>query len=1108
MLHERDRRAGGALIVCVCLLAVLAVLAAIFSRLMVLERGSARNYQSSVQARLAAEAGVERAVASIVADLRSGKLEDAKAAWRYYGEDVDRDDVADQGEDQNLNGVLERSNCPLLEAPAPSYAVSGKPYSGELSRPGLPRGWTVRYKLKVIDCNAMINLNNDYPNFYRLLDTFGIMLKDYLALDRDVIHSVEFGKRPNGQPILGGEAIVKYRDTLPGKVFRSREDLLPILPRGWTDLGLMESFLTVHGWRDDNEFLDKKRQIEGYNVPWWEYWWGPAHLQAVPRYPIHVNVADKVVLDSVNGTATGQYPAETPQRDFFWGPGVQPVSGGARCRTKESDYRIFAHGWWWSPYGGGAKWWSQMLVDHRRGKEVDANGDDLMQAAEDEIRNGWPDPGPFRMAQDYANMPRRVDHCGYEFMASAFTPHSPVMRYNPDFMPASFHHGGGGGLSFQWGSRFLSDKTTVGVVVPEWCFRPYGWFEITSLGLVQDDAGNIVASRTIRTVSHVFHALEQQTQKDFLSKPAKDASWKSGEAYPSEPWTNADANVRLFRTTTFPENAWDSAPAQGGKFDAKKAEPCMGGVMPTSIDWTLSNEIFFASFKADARAEKGPGGQDPTQGANQGGKHLEGVPMGNSTFATGSDLFTDGIHHHRYRGRSTTYPNAGFKSMRPDKGMHEFWWKCDSQYYPGEILTAFFPADPSVEATASTEGIQHRVFLAYVPYRTNAFQGLLSLPPTNVTPEHYYRWWNWGPLVDPGVLAMPVLVAERVFYAAQLDTQTGNIHGRDTGYLDLTTTASYANGLYAFTAANWVDYEYVPLLNWGRDQMWHQIRVNWKDGTDLELYVDGVRAPYRRTWPRSVWAQGGIVLPFWGSAQMKAEIHVGGVNLQEVKNGVGFKAWDPAFKWGPGGKYWAYPTPMWFMGTNGSDGTNHRHCGTIDNLRIFADPTNSPYSGRYMVTQLPDSTWNYGAYRNDVRLPIDATRLVRVAWDQWQPTYDPRIRSDQYLTGRHIKPADRPRVSLEVTTKAGSLKMDERTMCAAPYSLTADEAARIARGEGYSVDYPVEPGEVFFYAAHFQYRKLGGGSTFPHSLHVAPILESVTFFYTTRSPAFLAWEEF
>ncbi len=1122
--QRRNPRRAAAVIISMGMLLVLAVLAVSFARIMVPERDGARNFALTTHARFASHAGIEAAFARLRSDAPTGVLDDIGGEWRYFGEDANRDFVSDVGEDVNVNGLVERDECPIAEAVSPSYQVSGQPYSGLVDVPGLPSGWTVRYKLRVVDSQSMVNLNENKA-WWWYYQHLGIGIKKHLAMSRDVIGQMRYGGKS------GHEALLLYRDTLPGRVFTDRKQLVPILEKGEADLAILAPYVTTNSWRDVKTY----REANGE-------WEGPANLVSEPTYPVNINTATRPVINAVISGAATWFTLRSTQSDSRIRDATGKYYGFAdhqsrrfRAYSGSGNYdhwswRHWGWAWYWETWEEGFETWTPPIHQRRIGQEVDSDGSGAAEAGEDTNGNGNLDSGPFRSSQDWSAFVTHydgVDDEWWESMRAGLNPEGMVNRYNPEWVPCLGFDDADGVRKFYYENYGSGDRTRMYRNGPTWCFRSHGYFEVESLGEVVDADGNVVARYRTDVDARVFYPLVQTSQKDFLSAPEPGKTWKTNGTYPSLPWSAQVAASWLGNQTTYPENIWDNA---NGSADAtpSKADEFLGGIHAGARGYSSflagPDCLFAADFKSSFDAEKAaPGTATPTVGKNinSGGaaatRVRENTTVGKLRNATASDLYIDGLYVDPFRGRHCTYANPDFANVQPDEGSLEFWWKPYTLHYPGDLFTAIFPGDPSVETGVSTEGSVLRVYLAYIACQTTDFQWFLPWLLPFKSSDRPIRFYNWAGTNVVDVMTVPVLVAERIYYTAVTDMETGLIHGRAAGGLrtlgptsvtDPTAPATYGsfgNGTILCTMP-FAYYELYPLTNWAKDKMWHHVAIDWADkaatgGAWLSLYVDGVKAPYQTT---VVPDSNDVCLPFWDLESMVPEIHVGGISMTEVPRVA--RTYAPTFVHGSDPALVAikWPDPQTYSGGYNSP-YRWTTASTIDSLRIYSDPTHVMSHERY---------FGGPGYFNVVQFPTDATKVISISFDQQVPLFDPdNYRDDTYKHGLYLRPEERPYVELELfydVSFDGTPTVDFNSpdmltirpdVLKSQFGMTDEEAALAARSGGIPLDREIAPNEQWGWDALFHW---------PDDVaarQTTPILESVTFFYVTRTAQILRWEE-
>ncbi len=199
-----------ALILTVGILAILALIAVGFSAFTRLELRATENFVNLLKAELLAEAGIARAIA----DLKYHNT---------YGAKVDPYDT-ELDPWYYASGV----NTDLASASSPSYG-SDINYGGG------------SYRLKVIDCAALININCALP-------------------DADAESDLENMLKELGLASAQAQNLIAVRKTLPGGVFSSKEEIKLVSGIGQARYEAIKDFITLWG-DDDDGIIDIDKSI-------------------------------------------------------------------------------------------------------------------------------------------------------------------------------------------------------------------------------------------------------------------------------------------------------------------------------------------------------------------------------------------------------------------------------------------------------------------------------------------------------------------------------------------------------------------------------------------------------------------------------------------------------------------------------------------------------------------------------------------------------------------------------------------------------------------------------------------------------------------------------
>ncbi|MDI6732650.1 MAG: hypothetical protein QME51_06910 [Planctomycetota bacterium] len=306
----------------------------------------------NIRAKMLAQQGMETAINKL-RDLDFTALVDLKAekeggSWYYYGEDLDKNNLLNKGEDINNNKVLDIETCLLNSALRPSFALTdtgdnplsiylqdGRKmgYSGELSQ--TYEGGKDIYILKVIDSNSQININSDDKGSQQLLNNLGYILGISAEIPGGQLGNYLFEKRSilpvsrlagqAGQPPCPPEADSRpegLRDSGQGSRkktasdrFKVKEELLNFLPQNVYNK--LKHYVTLYGQPDGSVIKPSPRRVpertsslpslqKGIDIFSWKEM-TPVTLTLETRYPININTASKPVLMAVLANLEGVY---------------------------------------------------------------------------------------------------------------------------------------------------------------------------------------------------------------------------------------------------------------------------------------------------------------------------------------------------------------------------------------------------------------------------------------------------------------------------------------------------------------------------------------------------------------------------------------------------------------------------------------------------------------------------------------------------------------------------------------------------------------------------------------------------------------------------------
>lgn len=230
------------------ILTLLSMISAVFLTNSAIEKSISHAYSDELRAKMAAQSGVEEAIARLTFIANRGWFQngDLDTTWMYFG-------------DQLNEKLPPNLSTPLEKAKNPSFAVEqdGNPYSGN----NTPRYKTVNGKQlgftgsvystyteegdifisKVLDCQGMINVNDGTE--YNILHPVNQNLKRILNI---------LGSQPAiGVPALG-DTLVANR---PPVGYSSKIEILRALGYDNTKFNKVRDFLTCYSWSNNSVAL-------------------------------------------------------------------------------------------------------------------------------------------------------------------------------------------------------------------------------------------------------------------------------------------------------------------------------------------------------------------------------------------------------------------------------------------------------------------------------------------------------------------------------------------------------------------------------------------------------------------------------------------------------------------------------------------------------------------------------------------------------------------------------------------------------------------------------------------------------------------------------------
>src|SRR6266540_2592118 len=197
-----SREDGAILIIAIGVLTLLAILGATFAHLMRLEKQATRNYLDSQEVDLVTDSALE----TVIAELRGAdnwrSFTPYRVPWLYKL--VKIDDLAHGLEPLDSDNVKDWEV--LSEKQKQRY----------------------RYKAKVIDTSAQININGKQDSLGRMLDNLAKAIVRSTRLKYSEQNPLYTGPRQSGE-LLKGIQIIQFRNKLEGNRFRSKTQLRELI---------------------------------------------------------------------------------------------------------------------------------------------------------------------------------------------------------------------------------------------------------------------------------------------------------------------------------------------------------------------------------------------------------------------------------------------------------------------------------------------------------------------------------------------------------------------------------------------------------------------------------------------------------------------------------------------------------------------------------------------------------------------------------------------------------------------------------------------------------------------------------------------------------------
>lgn len=243
------QKSGIALIMAVGILAVIALVAVGFSAFTRLELRATENYADQLKAEFIAEAGIANAIKEL-------KYGTAGAKYDPY------DTVADTWYYQGNSGEENPVDVELKDAALPSFGAAEDFGGGQ-------------YKLKVVDCAGLINVNAPLPDTNAEDEMKNTLEALALAAGLNPASAQDFSAN-----------LVPFRKTLPNEQFASKSEIKLIPDVGPAIYDKIKNYITLYGDEDDGIFvLNKSGQTPS--------------AEHTRKVFVNVNTASKAVLIAV-----------------------------------------------------------------------------------------------------------------------------------------------------------------------------------------------------------------------------------------------------------------------------------------------------------------------------------------------------------------------------------------------------------------------------------------------------------------------------------------------------------------------------------------------------------------------------------------------------------------------------------------------------------------------------------------------------------------------------------------------------------------------------------------------------------------------------------------
>jgi len=263
-----ENNRGFVLLVALGVLGVLGLLAATFATLSRVERAVSNSYVDKVRAKMLAQSGVERAIASIRGRAMIQAWDDQRNDW-YYREMLNAElgtltypavvktdlwkftptrayGMPPRSLEAALDDGIVNGAANGISFPQPLSPTANEPFSGQF--PGTYENRGDVYALKVLDCASMINVNDGGKNTVRMLDALGTILK---CADGSAVNTGGFnlGTQISTKAIARGKPFNNKSEVL-ADVFINNTFFAGNATEARKRFAAVQNFITTHGWID------------------------------------------------------------------------------------------------------------------------------------------------------------------------------------------------------------------------------------------------------------------------------------------------------------------------------------------------------------------------------------------------------------------------------------------------------------------------------------------------------------------------------------------------------------------------------------------------------------------------------------------------------------------------------------------------------------------------------------------------------------------------------------------------------------------------------------------------------------------------------------------